>query len=322
MVETIETLRTQVAAKPDKYVCKLRPMVEEYYKQNSSLNAQFLLQNPNPMAFDFVNQYHTDSITKHEQINQVLSQSQSASAMEYLEKNPEYILVYILLENPTMTQTLLDFMVCHMSETFNQRYHHLSSNPSDIALDYLLEHPDKISWMKLSENSNPRAVALLRENISKINWFYLCSNESDEAMEILELHQENICFDILSINSCSKAFELLMRFPEHINYKKMSKNKNPKAVAYMIKHPEKIEWYNFSGNPSAMEYLESHLDKIVDYQLLSNPAIFEYDYQSICEEQTQNMNLKELLMQIAYHPDRIDRLVKQGLTREEIVNNL
>ena len=100
----------------------------------------------------------------------------------------------------------------------------------------------------------------------------------------------------------------------------MCANKNPKAVAWLIRHPEKIDWYRFSANPSAIDYLEMHPDEIIRYIFINNPAIFEYDYQSICKDRSSDM--KELLRMISLHPDRIDRLIKQGISQREIVDNL
>ena len=321
MALTIETLRTQVAPMESKYVCKLRSIVHNYSWDSYNLSC-----NPNPVTIDFINQHRNlFEIKGNHEVNTILSKSQNSNAIAYLEKNPENIVIHALFGNPAITQKLLDTVIDNYPpHNLVNYYAYLASNPSDVAVSYLLEHPDKIDWMYFSENSNPRAIALLRDNIDKINWFYLSCNESDEAIELLESYPDKICYDLLSSNSTPRAFELLIKCPENIYHRRMCANKNPKAVAYLIKHRDslQLDWYKLSENPAAIEYLEAHPDNIVLSTFLTNPAIFELNYQAICEEKSQKMNLKEQLMMVALHPDRIDRLVKQGLSREEIIDNL
>ena len=325
MALTVETLSKQVAPRPNKYMCKLRPFAQELHEK-ILWNWYDLVLNPNPMAFDFAKNHLSELEFNKKVIGErrmALSQSPSPSAMTYLEENPSSIILYILLENPAITQKLLDIIIDHYPEIMNIHYHHLSCNSSDVAVDHLLQHTDKIVWMRFCENSNPRAVALLKNNLEKINWSYLCSNENDEAIELLWSNKQklsDINFDILSLNSTPRAFDMLMQFPEYINYSNLASNKNPKAVAWLIRHPEKIDWYRFSANPSAIDYLEMHPDEIIRYIFINNPAIFEYDYQSICKDRSSDM--KELLRMISLHPDRIDRLIKQGISQREIVDNL
>ena len=105
----------------------------------------------------------------------------------------------------------------------------------------------------------------------------------------------------------------------------MAYNTNPEAVAYLLQnveaeYPFGLNMHVLSVNPTAMDYLEKNPTKINFPKFWENPAIFEFDYQTSFKEKLPK--LKDELLSVALHPDRIDRLLKQGFSVREIVDNL
>jgi len=80
-------------------------------------------------------------------------------------------------------------------------------------------------------------------------------------------------------------------------------------------HPEKINWLFLSSNPNAIPLLERNPDKISWYWLSENPSIFEYDYAAMKEAYR---DLKEELIQRAWHPSRIATWLDAGVDLEDM----
>lgn len=102
-------------------------------------------------------------------------------------------------------------------------YSSFASNPSDIAIDYLISHPDKINWFYLVENPNPRALKILFAHIEK----------TKENVYLTHRLESNPGF-----------IDLLMENPELVKYAKpkhFSGNSNPKLIKYLESHPEYLE---------------------------------------------------------------------------------
>jgi hypothetical protein len=114
-------------------------------------------------------------------------------------------------------------------------YYYLSLNP--LAIDYLKENPNLISWTSLSLNINAAELLLDPKNRNKIDWCCLSRNENDEVVSFL-LRPEN---------------------RKNINWISLSRNENDKAVDFITK-PENINnihWYNFNenNNPKVIDFL-------------------------------------------------------------------
>jgi len=319
---TINDLRKQCSLPTIKYQCKLCPLAERHFSSQSDLVE--LTSNPNPKIFEWL--FQQPGISYNNIIMWSISSNPSAIAFLESYPNKEKIFIPGLLENPNITQKLFDLALEQRSSTrfkgfFEVDYKTMSANPNPIVVDYMLQHPDKIVWNEFSKNTNTRAVALLRENPDKISWYYLSRNENTDAIALLEANVEMISFDQLSFNSHPQAIDLLMQFPRYINYNNLSANTNPRAVKLLVeKHADEIVWREFSANPAAIDYLENHVEKINFTTFWTNPNIFAVDYQAMCKD--RSALLSEDLMQVALHPDRIDRLCREGYSVDEIMGIL
>ena len=127
----------------------------------------------------------------------------------------------------------------------------------------------------------------------------------------MERHPEKINWRWLSANP--SAIPLLEKHPEKIDWQWLSSN--PNAIPLLEQHPEKIYWRWFSANPNAIPILELNLDKIDWYQLFQNPSIFEYDYAAMKEAYR---DLKEELIQRAWHPTRVAAWLASGMDIEDL----
>jgi len=78
---------------------------------------------------------------------------------------------------------------------------------------------------------------------------------------------------------------------------------------------DRVNWDTLSYNPNAIHLLEQNQDKINWYAIFANPAIFVYDYAAMRENYRE---LKEELMQKAWHPDRVARWLEAGMDLEDL----
>jgi hypothetical protein len=105
--------------------------------------------------------------------------SENQNAIDFLEKNKNYIYWY-----------------------------YLSGNPN--AIHILEANPDKIDWIILSRN--PNAIHLLKDNQDKINWCFLSSNpsifEPDINQYYIDLIKKTNIIDNI-INSNTKSYKYL-----------------------------------------------------------------------------------------------------------------
>ena len=221
----------------------------------------------------------------------------------------------------------IDFIEKHWD---NIRWSYLSANP--FAIDLLKKNQDKICWFSLSEN--PAAIDLIMENLEKINWEMLSLNPA--AIELLKRNQNYIYWKYMT---CNSAIWKQGRLLDWIDVDKLDLSilcKNPNAIYLMEQYPERICWYSATQNPKAVPLLRKNLDKIMwmylslnesreaiqlmeenmdkkdewnNELLFSNPYIFEYDYEEI---QRRCDIYKEELMQVCWHPVRVQRYLDMG----------
>jgi hypothetical protein len=84
----------------------------------------------------------------------------------------------------------------------------------------------------------------------------------------------------------------------------------------MRKNLEKVNWQNLSANPAAIELLKENQDKIAWYWLSKNPAIFEYNYSNMAKARSDV--IREELVSVSLHPDRVSAWLQQGLTLADL----
>ena len=84
----------------------------------------------------------------------------------------------------------------------------------------------------------------------------------------------------------------------------------------MRKNLDKVNWHNLSANPAAIELLKENQDKIAWYWLSKNPAIFEYNYSNMTKVRTDV--IREELVSVALHPDRVSVWLQEGLTLADL----
>lgn len=97
-----------------------------------------------------------------------------------------------------------------------------STNSSDIAVDYLIAHPNKINWVSIQANKNPRALKLFIEYQTKnklnVYPYTLGANPTFidfvmEDPELIKLIRPN-SLNSLSANSNPKLLDLIATNPE------------------------------------------------------------------------------------------------------------
>jgi len=187
----------------------------------------------------------------------------------------------MLLENPNALDLVdLDdkYVTCHL--------HLLAKNTSPRAMQIIEKYVyllSDVAWENLS--ANPGAIHIIEKHLDKVDWMALCSNPS--------------------------AIHLLLKLPYRIYWFHFSKNTHPLAIEHMRKNLDKVNWQNLSANPAAIELLKENQDKIAWYWLSKNPAIFEYNYLKMAKARTDI--IREDLVSVALHPDRVSEWLKQGL---------
>ena len=116
-----------------------------------------------------------------------------------------------------------------------------SKNPSNLAIDYLMNHQDKISWDKFSFNSNDIAVNyLIEKHPDKIDWWYFSQNESDIAVGYLLKH------------------------PDKINHIAFLNNKNLTAIEYFIKNINLYDIPEYYETSRPLRYTKHEIYECID----------------------------------------------------------
>ena len=86
---------------------------------------------------------------------------------------------------------------------------------------------------------------------------------------------------------------------------------NPNAIELLKENPDKIDWVILSRNPNAIKLLEQNQDKINWDTLSENPNIFYITYNYSLIKERMNI-IREELLSISLHPDRVMNWRKQG----------
>lgn len=149
----------------------------------------------------------------------------------------------------------------------------LSNNP--CAIQWLLSHPEYISWKEFSSNIHTRAVRHLINNPDKIDWTWFSTNSNPLAVSYLLAHVDKIDVKWFCSNVSPRAVHRLEQFirDDHpdIDWKIMSKNVS--AIHILKKHLDKVNWEMLSKNPKAIELIKHELtkrDSKVSFEYLSS----------------------------------------------------
>lgn len=262
-----------------------------------------------------------------------LSQTESDFAMEILEKNVDKISWYCLAHNScdkaaqlwidnqhrhvlvdrmwfasNQSAVAMDFLENHLDKV---SWSDLSTNPCDGALRILTANQDKIDWDSLAHNPSATAVQLLKENFDKINWRELCWNEHDDALDLIEANLDKVCWQTLSYSESPRVLKLLAANQDKIWWNALSRNKSPLALALLLKNQDKINWHCVSDTDSfgAVQLLAENQDKIDWQELSANPFIFEYDYDAMRHYCSV---FKDELLEERFHPDNLPKMSGWG----------
>ena len=173
----------------------------------------------------------------------------------------------------------------------------LSKNPSDAAVDLLLE--SEIDWFAVSSNTNDRITARFPEMKRKLSISELCSNTSDFVVKWL-LEDNELYNSIIWSRFCSNPNDLAV---EHIY-----------SLSLVNPNDRRIDWGNLCRNTNRLVFqiLRNNKHKINWPIFLQNPICFEYDYEKMkCRAEI----FKEELLNLALSPERVMAAIKSA--REE-----
>jgi hypothetical protein len=264
----------------------------------------FSMLQMNPNAIDHIEKYHVPKMWT------LLSENPSAICYLYNDpsmlgnagcwfKNPNPAIVPLLENYPRIKVPYVQEMLLENPNTLHlvdaiyieSNLHILAKNTSPLAMQLIedcIDDLSEVAWEKLS--ANPAAIHIIEKNLNKVDWDLLCSN--------------------------SAAIHLLLKLPYRINWFQFSKNTHPLAIEHMRKNLEKVNWQNLSANPAAIDLLKENQDKIAWYWLSKNPAIFEYNYSNMAKARTDV--IREDLLAVALHPDRVCAWLQEGITLADL----
>jgi hypothetical protein len=154
------------------------------------------------------------------------SLSRNKAAVRFLRDNPKRINWNLISLNQSNSQSMLD-LFRENSEKLN--YAHLSSNPSDRAVDFLLSNPERIVWKSFCSNTNPRAISKIYNSLTKNPAF----------------------FEPVDNPNCPIAMTRGLHL--NIHWKELSRN--PSAVSLLEKYPDDIDLSGLLSNSSPFAYI-------------------------------------------------------------------
>jgi hypothetical protein len=191
---------------------------------------------------------------------------------------------------------IVDYVLKNRSKPLSEISDYLSSCKSNIAVDYLINNPNRIDYYYFQRNNNIKAIkycmterrreihsCLDIDNNDLVSMYLLeakrggihstaCQNPNDMMVDYLLLDPGKIDYGYLSLNTNDKIVEYLLANPDKIDYGCFSANSNNKAVEYLLANPDKIIYKYFSSNKNdrAVDHLLANPDKIVYTKLYYN----------------------------------------------------
>lgn len=177
-----------------------------------------------------------------------------------------------------------------------------SKNTADIAVKYLIEHPDKINWSCFSSNENYLAVNyLISTHPNKIDWKKFSRNKADLAVAYCIEHPDNIDWCWFSLNNADIAVKYCIKHPDKISWTDFSENSNNIAVDYLIyTRPDKIGFISFSKNENknARQYIKINYPELTPKNdikyCISNQEYIKGKIQIAVSQNTDNLTPDEL----------------------------
>lgn len=124
------------------------------------------------------------------------------------------------------------------------RWPDFSTNSSDIAVDYLFEHWDKIYWAYIQANTNPRALKGFIQLFLQTFFEYKAKNKNIDLTDYISKRLgEYLNIDPLALGSNPTFIDFLDETPELIdliesNIEHLSSNPNPKLIKLLNDSPE------------------------------------------------------------------------------------
>jgi len=196
------------------------------YDQHIKFNTVNFPSNPNPKAVEYTLRHRTKFNldryflnTNDDVVNELISRifDHNKNHDHYKNYMNNYNYPYSMNTNPIMVNWIIEnkyinklflsnssdivvqyilnntsFIIDHLKITFHYFISLLCENENNMAIEYVLKHPEYIDWKLLSRNKNPIAVEyILRpENIDKNNLSSLSNNENEKVVRFL-LQKEN-----------------------------------------------------------------------------------------------------------------------------------
>lgn len=178
-------------------------------------------------------------------------------------------------------------------------YNNLSENTNEKAVDFLLQHPDKLVWNYFTKNHNEKAVdyilKVIQDHFNAVDNYEREFTQYDvNKIEYLEFElktkkiqvQKNLqeiehIHEQLSIYK--KEYEIIKRncleskvALKHAFNASLSKNTNNRIIDLLKKYPEYIYWDWLSMNPNSnvLELLKENKDKLNPRWIWCSPHIF------------------------------------------------
>lgn len=238
--------------------------------------------------------------------------SSNPNAIRLLEKNPRRINWRYLPGNPNAVHLVEKKLESDPDVISGSN---LSKNPNAIHL--IERYPDKICWFMLS--GNPNAIHILINNLDKVD-FWNFSKKPAAIPFLLENPQYIHRLSVLQNPRIMEIFHLLdlndIHWPALCG--------NPHAIPLIERYFDRFHnvpyvhqgaWVHLSSNPNALHILQKYPKCIDWYFLLDNPGIFEYDYKSMKEAHKE---LMEDIIKARWHPDRVAKMIEQGLDPNEL----
>jgi hypothetical protein len=189
------------------------------YCQDIKFNTVKFPSNPNPKAVEYTLKNRSKFMYRHYipntndiVVNELISRMLNSILIDVYDnssfnRNTNPIMVNWIIENKHINKLFLSnssdiavqyilsntsFIINHLKITFQDFIALLCENKNDMAIEYVLKHPQHIDWYLLSKNKNQVAVEyILRpENIHKNDLDTLSKNGNEKVVRFL-LQKEN-----------------------------------------------------------------------------------------------------------------------------------
>jgi len=179
-------------------------------------------------------------------------------------------------------------------------WYHLSGNPAEHVVDFLLENFDKIDWYGASSNTNDRIAVHFKDiPFEELSFHCLLRNKSDYAtMRLLDL---GVSPDTFLSSPSNLSMDILEKWVDTLSDKTLS-DKEMHSLC-------QIE------NKRVIDILKKHPTKVSPI-FLRNPVFFEfYNYEMI---QKRIADLKEELLTVVLSTDYVMKWINQGVSLEDM----